>query len=48
MTSRVWRWPVDKYTGYVVVVYAVTFVLLGAYLVWMWLRLRAVREEERK
>lgn len=38
----------DKYTGYVVVVYLVTFVLLAAYLAWVWLRLRALREEERK
>lgn len=38
----------DKYAGYVVVVYVVTFVLLGAYLAWMWLRLRALREEDRE
>lgn len=38
----------DKYTGYVVVVYAVTFVLLLGYLVWMWLRLRRVQQEERE
>ena len=35
----------DKYAAYVVVVYVVTFVLLAAYLAWMWLRLRANREE---
>ncbi|WP_019585764.1 heme exporter protein CcmD [Deinococcus apachensis] len=38
----------DKYAAYVIVVYVVTFVLLAAYLVWMWWKLRAVREEERK
>lgn len=38
----------DKYTGYVVVVYVVTFALLGAYLAWMWWRLRALRKEERE
>lgn len=38
----------DKYTGYVVVVYAVTFVLLAAYLGWMWWRLRAVQQEEQE
>ncbi|MCP2013688.1 heme exporter protein CcmD [Deinococcus sp. HSC-46F16] len=35
----------DKYTGYVVVVYAVTFLLLVGYLTWMWWRLRQVRDE---
>jgi len=39
---------VDKYTAYVVVVYVVTFVLLAAYLAWIWLRLRALRDEERR
>lgn len=38
----------DKYAAYVIVVYLVTFVLLAAYLGWMWLRLRAVRKEERE
>ena len=38
----------DKYSAYVIVVYAVTFVLLLAYLVWMALRLRALREEDRE
>ncbi|GAA5512973.1 hypothetical protein Dcar01_01697 [Deinococcus carri] len=38
----------DKYAGYVVVVYVVTFVLLGAYLAWMWLKLRTLREEDRE
>ncbi|WP_081851630.1 heme exporter protein CcmD [Deinococcus sp. RL] len=36
----------DKHTGYVVVVYAVTFLLLAGYLGWMWWRLRQVRGEE--
>ncbi|WP_291430992.1 hypothetical protein [Deinococcus sp.] len=35
----------DKYTAYVVVVYVVTFVLLVGYLAWIWLRLRATRDE---
>ncbi|MPY65521.1 heme exporter protein CcmD [Deinococcus sp. SDU3-2] len=35
----------DKYTGYVVVVYVVTFLLLVGYLAWMWWRLRQVRDE---
>jgi len=39
---------VDKYTAYVVVVYVVTFVLLAAYLAWIWLRLRALRDEEQR
>lgn len=38
----------DKYAGYVIVVYAVTFVLLAAYLGWIWLRLRAGQEEDRE
>ncbi|GAA5532698.1 heme exporter protein CcmD [Deinococcus metallilatus] len=38
----------DKYAGYVIVVYVVTFVLLGGYLAWMWLRLRGLREEDRE
>ncbi|MBI0445478.1 MULTISPECIES: heme exporter protein CcmD [Deinococcus] len=38
----------DKYAGYVIVVYVVTFLLLAAYLAWMWLRLRELREEERE
>lgn len=38
----------DKYSGYVIVVYVVTLVLLAAYLGWIWLRLRAGREEDRK
>ncbi len=36
----------DKYSGYVVVVYVVTVALLLGYLAWLWLRLRAVRQEE--
>ncbi|WP_216328738.1 heme exporter protein CcmD [Deinococcus aestuarii] len=36
----------DKYAAYVIVVYVVTLLLLGAYLVWMWARLRMNREEE--
>ncbi|GGL70036.1 hypothetical protein GCM10010840_05080 [Deinococcus aerolatus] len=35
----------DKYSAYVIIVYAVTFVLLLSYLVWMWARLRAVKDE---
>ncbi|GGM04845.1 heme exporter protein CcmD [Deinococcus aerophilus] len=35
----------DKYSVYVIVVYAVTFVLLLGYLLWVWARLRAVRDE---
>lgn len=35
----------DKYSVYVIVVYAVTFVLLLGYLVWVWARLRAVKDE---
>lgn len=35
----------DKYAAYVIVVYVVTFVLLAAYLGWMWIRLRAGRKE---
>ena len=35
----------DKYSVYVIVVYVVTLVLLGAYLGWLWLRLRAARDE---
>ena len=35
----------DKYSGYVVVVYAVTLVLLLGYLAWMWVRLKAVQGE---
>lgn len=35
----------DKYAVYVIVVYAVTLVLLGAYLVWLAQRLRATRNE---
>lgn len=38
----------DKYTGYVVVVYAVTFLLLVGYLAWMWWRLRQVQNEEER
>lgn len=35
----------DKYAVYVIVVYVVTLILLGVYLSWLWLRLRAVRDE---
>ncbi|CAM3430715.1 heme exporter protein CcmD [Deinococcus saxicola] len=35
----------DKYSVYVIVVYGVTFVLLLGYLVWLWARLRAVKDE---
>ncbi|MFB9994184.1 hypothetical protein ACFFLM_19700 [Deinococcus oregonensis] len=35
----------DKYAVYVIVVYVVTLVLLGAYLVWLAQRLRASRDE---
>ncbi|MFC4639578.1 heme exporter protein CcmD [Deinococcus hohokamensis] len=35
----------DKYSGYVVIVYGVTLALLVGYLVWMWWRLRAVQDE---
>ncbi|WP_169331007.1 hypothetical protein [Deinococcus gobiensis] len=35
----------DKYSGYVIVVYVVTLGLLFGYLAWMWLRLRAVKNE---
>ena len=38
----------DKYTGYVVVVYVVTFLLLVGYLGWMWWRLRQVQGEEER
>ncbi len=30
----------DKYAGYVIVTYAVTFVILIGYLGWVWWRLR--------
>jgi len=36
---------VDKYAVYVIVVYVVTLLLLGAYLVWLAQRLRATRHE---
>lgn len=35
----------DKYAAYVIVVYVVTFVLLAAYLGWMWWKLRGNRKE---
>ena len=35
----------DKYAVYVIVVYVVTLLLLGAYLVWLAQRLRATRHE---
>lgn len=35
----------DKYAGYVIVVYVVTLGLLFGYLAWMWLRLRALKDE---
>ncbi|SMB92603.1 hypothetical protein SAMN00790413_01654 [Deinococcus hopiensis KR-140] len=38
----------DKYSGYVLVVYVVTFALLLGYLAWMWLRLRRTSEEDRE
>ena len=36
----------DKYATYVIVVYAVTFVILVGYLGWMWLRLRGVKDDQ--
>lgn len=36
----------DKYAGYVIVVYIVTLGLLFGYLAWLWLRLRAVKDIE--
>lgn len=36
----------DKYAVYVVIVYAVTLLILGGYLGWMWWRLRAVRDDQ--
>lgn len=30
----------DKYAGYVIITYAVTFLILLGYLSWLWLRLR--------
>lgn len=35
----------DKYSGYVIITYVVTLGLLVAYLVWMWLRLKALKDE---
>lgn len=35
----------DKFAGYVVVVYAVTLLLLLAYLAWIWLRLKNIDRE---
>ncbi|WP_161881292.1 heme exporter protein CcmD [Deinococcus alpinitundrae] len=35
----------DKYSGYVIVTYAVTFVILIGYLAWVWLRLRQEDKE---
>lgn len=35
----------DKYSGYVIVVYVVTLGLLFGYLAWMWLRLRTLKDE---
>ena len=35
----------DKYSGYVIITYVVTLGLLVAYLVWMWLRLKALKNE---
>ena len=36
----------DKYSGYIIIVYAVTLALLLGYLAWMALRLRALRGEQ--
>lgn len=38
----------DKYSGYVIVVYVVTFGLLLGYLAWLWLRLRAVQDKDQQ
>lgn len=35
----------DKYSGYVIVCYAVTILLLAGYLAWIWLRLKNVQGE---
>ena len=41
MARRAWeRWPVDKFSGYVIASYVVTFVVLFSYLGWLWWRLR--------
>ncbi|GHF98152.1 hypothetical protein GCM10017783_07680 [Deinococcus piscis] len=37
-----------EYVTYVVIVYAVTFGLLAAYLLWLWQRLRAERQWARE
>jgi hypothetical protein len=37
---------VDKYFWYVLLSYLATFSVLIGYLVWMWVRLRAVRGED--
>ena len=40
----------DKYSAYVIVTYAVTFVILVGYLAWVWWRLtqeKSSRERER-
>ncbi len=34
----------DKYSGYVAIVYIVTLALLVGYLVWMWLRLNKLKD----
>lgn len=36
----------DKYSGYVIVVYAVTLILLLGYLAWIWLRLRNLEKDD--
>ncbi|WP_135228195.1 heme exporter protein CcmD [Deinococcus fonticola] len=36
----------DKYSSYVIVVYAVTLLLLLGYLAWMWLRLKNLPKDD--
>ena len=36
----------DKFSGYVIIVYAVTLLLLLGYLAWMWLRLKNLEKDE--
>ncbi|CAM3227606.1 heme exporter protein CcmD [Deinococcus deserti] len=35
----------DKYSAYVVIVYTVTLALLVGYLLWIWWRLKSMRNE---
>jgi len=37
---------VDKFSGYVIVSYVVTFAVLFGYLGWLWLRLRQEQREQ--